>query len=109
MTLRWKIDPLDDRYDNVTILEMPEEWRGKGELGVFAGVEVASAWCPEWDVGWLYLPGDDRSRDHDPIEVLRKDTLRVHQALLALEEWHRTGVKPVEEVVYGEFPKEVGK
>lgn len=107
--LRWKIDPLDDRYDAITILEMPEEWRGVGRLGVFAEVEVWSDACPEWDGAWLDLPGDNSDRDLRPIRVRRRDKPRVHRALLALEEWHRTGVKPVEDVEYGEFPKEVGK
>lgn len=108
MNLRWKIDPLDDRYDTVTILETPEEWRGKGFLGLFAGVGAHSYTYPAWSLS-LDLHGTDRSRDLEPIKVPREDTLRVHRALLALEAWHRTGQKVVEEVVYGEFPKEVGK
>lgn len=109
MNLRWRIEPLDDRYDAVTILEMPEEWRGKEDLGEFAGVKVVSEMYPDWDDGELFLPGGIRSSDLNPIKVPHEDTPRVHRALVALEEWHRTGEKPVEAVEYGEFPREVGE
>jgi len=93
MKFSYTIERVDADWDQITFHEFPDEWRGKIDLRI-----VKSITCPYW-CGILYLPGEYREHDHEPVLVPHCRMGEVQTALEALPN--------TPEVRYGRFEREV--